>query len=357
MPASGTVPPEILNLIVENYAGDIDTLFSCSLVAKSWLQSTRYHLFGDITLHLGGAYEAAFLTLLRHPLCTFSSSVRKIWILPAQERDLSNHVNDNIAQLRRLTSVRTLRIHRRKIIPAQTLAALSTTFKDVTTLVMMVRFACLSDAIRFMCSFPLLEEVQFEAVRTPGDVPPAGMQMPPRLHTLHLYALRSHERWFADNRVSTLSTLSIDTIRPLDDGARLDEMLEIFGTSIRHLTLRFASQKGDFDVRVNLACSTQLRHLEIDLSKLTRRHVVHALASLAAPHLETLIWRTRRAFDFPAELWANLDALLANRDALPMLNAFYIVAPVPSQTRFNPRLHMPMCDELGILSGEEDIAL
>ncbi|KAJ7019994.1 hypothetical protein C8F04DRAFT_1145794 [Mycena alexandri] len=352
MPARGT-PPEILDLIIENYANDAKTLFSCSLVSKAWLHSTRYHIFGDLTIHLGGAYEATFLALLRHPLCTFSTSVRKIWILPAQERDLSKQVNDNIAQLAQLTSVRTLRIHRQRTIHPPTLTALSAAFKDITTLVIMVRFPTLSDAIRFMCSsFPLLEEVVFEPVRTqPGEFPSAGIPMPPRLRSLHLHTLRSHERWFADNRVSTLSTLSVETIRPFDDMDRLDEMLEIFEIGIRHLTLRFASQKGDFDIQVNLAHTTQLRYLEIDLSKLTRRHVVHALASLRAPHLETLVWRTRRPFDFPAELWSTLDTLLANRDMLPTLNRFLVLAPVPSKVTFNPRFCMPLCDALGILSG------
>lgn len=244
MPVRST-PPEILNLIVEQYFDDHKTLSTCSLVSKSWLQATRYHLFGDLTLHLGGSYEARFLALLEHNLCTFLTSVRKIWILPAQEMDLSKEVNRNIAQLGKLTGVRTLRIHRQRIIPSQTLSALSTAFKDITTLVMMIRFAVLSDAIQFMSSFPLLEEVRFEPVRTqPGDFPSADIRMPPQLRNLHLDSLRSHERWFADNRVTTLSTLSIENIRPLDDVARLDEMLEIFGTSIRHLTLRFATQKG-----------------------------------------------------------------------------------------------------------------
>ncbi|KAF7357825.1 RING-type domain-containing protein [Mycena venus] len=355
MPVPST-PPEMLDLIIKHYSDDPKTLFSCSLVSKSWLQSTRYQLFGDIVLHLGGSHEARFLALLGHPLCTFSTSVRKIWVLPTQGTDLSKQVNDNIAQLGQLTSVRTLRIHRQKIIPPQTLAALATAFKYITTLVMMLRFPVLSDAIQFMCSFPVLEEVHFEPVRTQsGDFPSADITMPPQLRSLHLDTIRSHERWFADNRVASLSTLSIANIRPLDDVARLDEMLEIFNANIRHLTLRFASQKGDFDVRVNLGHNTQLRYVEIDFSKLTRRHVFHALTSVRSSHLETIVWRTRRAFNFPAELWSGLDILLADRDALPMLTKFVIMAPPPSKATFNPRVHMPNCDALGILSGEEEI--
>ncbi|KAF7376567.1 RING-type domain-containing protein [Mycena sanguinolenta] len=355
MPAR-SIPPEILDSIIELYAEDQKILCSCSLVAKSWLQSSRYRLFGDLTLHLGGLHEAKFLALLEHPLCTFSTSVRKLWILPMQGTDLSNRVNNTITQLGKLTAVRTLRIHRQKIIPLQTLSALATAFKDITTLVMMIRFAVLSDAIRFMCAFPLLEEVHFEPIRTPpGDFPSADIRMPPRLRSLHIDTLRSHERWFADNRVGTLTTLSLVNIRPLDDVSRLDEMLEIFNASIRHLTLGFSTQSGDFAVQVNLSHNTELRYVEIDLTQLTRRHVLPAITSLRSPHLETIVWRNRRAFNFSAEFWTRLDDLLSDRDMLPVLNKFLIMASKPSKTIFNPRLHMPQCDALGILGGDEDI--
>lgn len=118
---------------------------------------------------------------------------------------------------------------------------------------------------------------------------------------------------------------------------------------------RLICHPGDFQVRVNLSHSTQLRYLEIDLSKLTRRHILHAITSVCSPHLETIVWRTRRSFAFPTELWSDLDTLLSSRNTLAMLNKFLIVAPMPSKVTFNPRIHMPMCDALGILSGEEDI--
>jgi hypothetical protein len=50
-----------------------------------------------------------------------------------------------------------------------------------------------------------------------------------------------------------------------------------------------------------------------------------------------------------------LDALLADRDKLPILNKFVIMAPAPSKATFNPRLLMPTCDALRILGGEEVI--
>ncbi|KAF8199948.1 hypothetical protein K438DRAFT_1822893 [Mycena galopus ATCC 62051] len=58
-----SIPPEILNLVIEITPTIKKTLFACSLVSKSWLQLTRFRLFGDLTLHLGGSHEARFLAL------------------------------------------------------------------------------------------------------------------------------------------------------------------------------------------------------------------------------------------------------------------------------------------------------
>jgi hypothetical protein len=69
--------------------------------------------------------------------------------------------------------------------------------------------------------------------------------------------------------------------------------------------------------------------------------------------VETIVWQNRRAFEFSAELWAGLDQLLADRDAFPVLQKFLI--KVSPKVTFNPRLHMPMCEALEILSGEHEI--
>ncbi|KAJ7066408.1 hypothetical protein C8F01DRAFT_1248429 [Mycena amicta] len=348
-------PPEVLNLILEHCALEKPTLFSCSLVCKAWLPSTRYHLFRKVVLHLGNAGEATFIALLQHPLCTFTTSVRKVWILPAQSADLSETANHNLALLHKLTSVRTLCIHDQKIVPQNTLQVISTAFSDITALTMMLRFRAFSDAVRFMGSFPKLEDLHFEAVRTPiGDPPPDDVLMPPNLHTLYLYSIRGHERWFADHRPSTLTTLTIDHIRPLDDIPQLDEIL--FGLSLRRLTLRFDTQKGDLQLNVNLSTNTELRYLEIDLSALTKKHIFPVLASLCARNIETIVWRNRRSFDdFATELWDGLDQLLSDSERLRTLNRFEILPPKTSGEKFNPRARMPLSEARGILGGTVEI--
>ncbi|KAJ7282785.1 hypothetical protein C8J57DRAFT_1555067 [Mycena rebaudengoi] len=346
------LPPETLNAIIEYYRKDPKTLFPCSLVSRQWLQTTRYHLFGDLTLHLGGAHEAAFLALLAHPLCSFSTSVRKLWLLPMQSAPLHKDADTRLAQLARLTAVRTLRIHYQKQIPHPTLQVLAHAFKDITTLLLMLRFPSFGDAVRFVSLFTRLEELEFLPIRTPpGDFPPAELRMPRQLRGLQIASLRGHERWFADNRVESLSTLSLSDIRPAEDIPLLDQMLHTFGPSIRHLTLAFSGQKGSPALGVNLQPNTQLRTLHVDLSKLTRPHLLPVVSALASPRLEQLVWRSRRAFDLAPEPWAGLDALLADRTRFPALDKFLIMAP----GQLNPRVLMPRCAALGILVGEEDL--
>ncbi|KAI0784373.1 hypothetical protein C8Q75DRAFT_736241 [Abortiporus biennis] len=44
--------PEILDLIIDNLHDDTKSLRSCSLVSKSWLPSSRYHLFETKTIYV-----------------------------------------------------------------------------------------------------------------------------------------------------------------------------------------------------------------------------------------------------------------------------------------------------------------
>ncbi|KAJ7646408.1 hypothetical protein DFH06DRAFT_1210502 [Mycena polygramma] len=49
------LPPEIEELVADHLCDDKATLGSYGLVCKSWLGSSRYHLFGDVLLHSGNS--------------------------------------------------------------------------------------------------------------------------------------------------------------------------------------------------------------------------------------------------------------------------------------------------------------
>ncbi|KAF7309965.1 RING-type domain-containing protein [Mycena indigotica] len=352
------IPDEVLNMIFEHRAleNSKDLLCVCSLVCKAWLPVARYHLFRKVVLHLDSDGNTTFLGLLQHPLCSFTDSVRKVRLLPAQSTRMSQRVNTDLAVLNRLTRVNALCLHDQKIIPLDTLQVISTVFKDITSLTMMLRFKRSADGIQFMSSFSQLEEVHFELVRTPvGDPPPNNLSIPPKLRSLRLNSIRGHECWFSDHRLPSMTTLSLYHIRPLNDIPRLTQMLQTFGRNLRHLTLRFDAQKGDLPLEVNFSYNTELRYLEIDLSALTKKHISPVLATLNACDLEMLVWRNRKSFDdFSKKSWEDLDALVSDRERFRALVAFEIRASNDS-TKYNPRARMPLSEARGVLSGSTEI--
>jgi hypothetical protein len=44
------IPPELIDNIIDCLHDDIDTLRKCSIICSSWVASSRYHIFGHITL-------------------------------------------------------------------------------------------------------------------------------------------------------------------------------------------------------------------------------------------------------------------------------------------------------------------
>ncbi|KAF7308989.1 RING-type domain-containing protein [Mycena kentingensis (nom. inval.)] len=301
-----------------------------SLVCKSWLRPTRYHLFRKLVFHLGTSREAHLLGLIQDPRCTLLPAVRKVWILPPQQAALPEDTNNNIQLLaNRFPNARTLSIHSQRVIPQPTLEVIADAFKDVVAnLTMMMRFRSPAHAAMFAASFPKLEELHYELVRTPAlpyDTVMPLLSVPENLRKLYLYSIRGYEQWFAQGQ--NLSELSIDHIRQ-DDTSVLNELLRLFGTRLKHLTLRFDNQKGDVDWGTDISQNTS--DLEVDLSALTKKHVYPLLASasLNAPVLETIVWRNRFSFDgFPEDHWRGLDALLSDPNRLPALSKFEIRSP------------------------------
>jgi hypothetical protein len=101
-------PSELIDVIIDHLFWDLSTLRTCSLVARNWLPSSRYHLLRAITISpkltsSGTHAEDIFMELLTSPFCTFHTFVRRLqinlgpvrttkWFLDSSERlaSLSN---------------------------------------------------------------------------------------------------------------------------------------------------------------------------------------------------------------------------------------------------------------------------
>ncbi|KDR76986.1 hypothetical protein GALMADRAFT_267206 [Galerina marginata CBS 339.88] len=74
------VPQELVDAIIDHLHLDIQTLAACGLVCKSWVPSSRYHLFHvwEVNLWSRDNLFSDFTSLLEHPLCSFMPSIKEI---------------------------------------------------------------------------------------------------------------------------------------------------------------------------------------------------------------------------------------------------------------------------------------
>lgn len=107
-------PPELIDVIIDHLYWDLTTLRTCSLVARSWLPSSRYHLFRAITLSpklasSGKHTEVVFMELLTSPFCTFHTFVRRLQINlgPVRTTQWFLDSSDNLSSL---SSINTLHV-------------------------------------------------------------------------------------------------------------------------------------------------------------------------------------------------------------------------------------------------------
>ncbi|KAJ7837096.1 hypothetical protein B0H13DRAFT_2422135 [Mycena leptocephala] len=78
MASSLDFPPELQDLVVDHLHDQKHTLCICGLVAKSWLRSSRHHLFTSVFLRYHNWED--FVQLLGSPLATFAQSINSLTI-------------------------------------------------------------------------------------------------------------------------------------------------------------------------------------------------------------------------------------------------------------------------------------
>jgi hypothetical protein len=100
-----TVPPEIVDAIIDHCHTDRPTLASCSLVSRTWLTTSRFHLFEHPTLTSTNCDD--FLALLDTPRCTVKSQVRAVTMFGTGWRHLAQAIARVVA-LETLTALHLL---------------------------------------------------------------------------------------------------------------------------------------------------------------------------------------------------------------------------------------------------------
>ena len=152
------LPPEILDLIVENLRDERTSLKACCTVSKSWVSRARRHLFFDVQFvqqspipswveafpdpSNSPAHHARVLSLFNRTAVTAASTYARAWILSFC----------HITELR----LNSILLHDNRIDSFAQLHGLSPTLKS---LLILFSSAPLSEIINLICSFPLLEDL------------------------------------------------------------------------------------------------------------------------------------------------------------------------------------------------------
>ncbi|KAF8877370.1 hypothetical protein BD779DRAFT_1804006 [Infundibulicybe gibba] len=159
-PAIPPLPPEVIDLIIDQLAGEDDrrTLKSCSLVCRSWLPRARHYLFSTISVVRTKSIPA--LHLLRSPLCTIHPHVRRLELCvnPSSTASMATFIQE-------INARSTLLLLRMKTSPG---AGLTLVDGDLQVLLPMLRnlrhlklqhfrFKTLENRIRLFSSLPALE--------------------------------------------------------------------------------------------------------------------------------------------------------------------------------------------------------
>ena len=159
-----SLPPEILDLIIDHLHDEPTTLRACCLVSKSWIPRARIHFFNRVEFHSTGptieswteafpdpsnspAHYTRSLHLNNFNTVTVAISDARPWV----------HSFNNIIDLQVVTVG--LSDHR---ISFTQFHGLSPTLKSLH---LFYSFALLSEVLDFICSFPLLEDLSLCSVR------------------------------------------------------------------------------------------------------------------------------------------------------------------------------------------------
>ena len=237
MMSTPTIPPELVDIILDYAYNDLSLLTACSLVCRAWFPSARYHIFHNVSLNSQNA--SSFVRLLNAPLSTISHFTRRIEAKDTyeDERWLSS-MFPCLSVLPALTSV-SITSSFDTTFSEETLATLASFDTLVELKLAECAFEDFSQVQKLLCSFPVLEKLHLEADwPEPRQIAPTAGRPSPRLNEVYLRCESSHVlAWLITApQVSPVSKLTLHGV-DADDLPTLTRYLQILGPALTHLTI------------------------------------------------------------------------------------------------------------------------
>ncbi|KAJ7484406.1 hypothetical protein FB451DRAFT_1232430 [Mycena latifolia] len=280
--AESPLPPELFDIIIGQARDDIHVLTTCGLVCRSWLASSRYHIFQAINVSLHPRNVQTFIELVIHPSSTFRPYIRSLELLSSNVLDgsfdaqwLDPPVINTLASLPCVTEMLIQNIQWGRMNPT-TKSALLAGFQALTHLELWAaHFDSVSHLVQLVCSKPLLQILGFDdlawedpSFETPTD---PSQCIPGSLHSLRLS--NCYKRDILDWLVShdslpPIHHIHLGSVYP-EDTHSIGRFLQRLGSDLLTLQLEFSSLDAggdaeDFCAHVDLAHNSALHTIILD---------------------------------------------------------------------------------------------
>ncbi|KAJ6456782.1 hypothetical protein C8R47DRAFT_186349 [Mycena vitilis] len=381
--SSPDFPPELHDLVIDHMHREKGSLANCGLVSKSWLRSSRHHLFDSVVLR--NRNWEAFLLLLGSPLVTFTASVKSLTI------SVSNYTIEHSASFNRLihelrgstasedappglSNLNVLRldgIHWSDVTQTTTLALvqLSPYIRELD--LRLVAFDTPYQMAALVSHFPCIQKLSmspfFSLYESPlqyPDIPRSISHIRLRLDGTTRGRFNQIAQWIhARDGAPSIRALEIGIV-DVESLASVAGLLRALGPALQDLDLgvMYHVTADDIRARLDLSRNVNLRFLTIHISlrRFQRAPSLHApWGILAAAHSSSIDTLTIvLSIDVPELLvnldWAHLTSALDTYPQFATLRRLHFMvhsfaAMSTEDTEGAIRARVPEFDERGIV--------
>jgi hypothetical protein len=239
------IPAELTDRIIDFLHSDRQALATCALVCKSWIPSSRFHLFEK--LHINHKTTRTFMGLLHSNHSTIEKYAQALWIL-----DWKRMVQ-LAPYLGRFLAFKSLVITGTQSDMKETHADLCLWFHGITNLdVMSFRFMNPQCFSRFLDAFPLLELLRINlsglSLHSPkNDAQSSTISLPLRIRILHISISSLMLPFLLNINFPPLVELILCRVTT-NDLLDIDHWLRSLPPTLRALGIRFSSNTSKHTV-------------------------------------------------------------------------------------------------------------
>lgn len=342
---SAQLPLEMVETIIDHCHDNTKLLGITSLVCKTWLPPSRFHLFSESrSSRVSRDNCSNFIQLLQAPHSTLPAFFHNLWF----KEDIHQSDIDSISQTFQVTKGCEIRSLAFSGWLGVDLSSVSAGFNGITDLSFKLRTAFLEE-LRFICSFPQLQTLSLSgSVAKPAKDASVdhSIVLPTHLHTLRLRVTKGLEQVLSYiHKHTALSQLYVYNVDP-KDLSLFQEYLQRSCPMLRHLTFEFG---GYTYPSLDLGCLPQLHSITVTTPyNGPLQWTGSVLQTVFSAQLQaiTIVIHTYSKDPLVNEPWGGFDQLLVS-ERFPSLR----VLTVMTGTRHGREVEkgLPGCRARGVL--------